>query len=145
VPPSAHLAISGSTGSSSGSSGGSSTTLPAKGLRGKGKAQKIAKILGRADHATVEIHAKTGWETVDWDRGKVTSSSPTSITLERPDGQSVTEAITSSTKYNGPGSVAVVGQPATVISLNGNALNVRQAKGKAAAGSTSAASGSATD
>jgi hypothetical protein len=108
----------------------SSVSSPAAGTVGPGRHHrhggKWAGLLGRADHGTLEVRTKSGWETLDFDRGQVTASSPSSITLLRPDGTRVTEAITSATRYRGPGSGAVVGRSATVISLDGKALAVRQ-------------------
>lgn len=122
----------------------SATTTPATPGAKSGKAGgRVGGLLARADHATVEIKAKSGWETVEWDRGNVTASSATSITLQRPDGQSVTEAITSTTKYRGTGSIAVVGQPAQVISLNGSALRVAQGGGAAGSPAPAGAGASA--
>lgn len=112
---------------------------PGHGAR-PGRRGRIEALLNRADHGTLEIHTKGGWETIDYDRGKVTASSATSITLLRPDGKAVTEAVTSATKHHGPGSVAVVGRPARVISLNGNALVIAQGGGaKPRAGRSGAA------
>jgi hypothetical protein len=104
------------------------TTTPGHGPNAR-RGGRIAALINRADHGTLEIRTKSGWETVDYDRGKVTASSATSITLLRPDGQSVTDAVTSTTKYHGPGSVAVVGKPARVVSLNGDALIIAQGGG----------------
>ncbi len=92
-----------------------------------GRRHRLA-LLQRADHATIEIKVKGKWVTYTLDRGKVTAVSPSSITLLRPDGQTVTEQITSSTKYGGVGAETQVrtDQPAMVISDNGTALRIRQ-------------------
>jgi hypothetical protein len=95
---------------------------------------KLGAILRRTDHATLEVKVKGQWVTYTIDRGKVSAVSPTSITLARPDGQSVTEAITSSTKYRGVTSESgiQVNKSAIVLSDNGSALGIRQAKSSAA-------------
>jgi hypothetical protein len=91
---------------------------------------RLGAILRRTDHATFEVKVKGQWVTYTLDRGKVSSVSPTSITLARPDGQSVTEAITSTTKYRGVTSEAGIqlNKTGIVLSDNGTALGIRQAK-----------------
>ncbi|MDA8045208.1 MAG: hypothetical protein M0Z30_08240 [Actinomycetota bacterium] len=95
-------------------------------------------LLERADHATIEIKVKGQWVTYSIDRGKVTSVSPTSITLARPDGQSVTEQITAATKYRGVSGESAIqtGRPAQVVSDGGSALRIRQAAPKTSAPGT---------
>jgi len=91
---------------------------------------RLDAILRRTDHATFEVKVKGQWVTYTLDRGKVTAVSPTSITLARPDGQSVTEAITSTTKYRGVTSESGihVGRSAIVLSDGGTAVGIRQAR-----------------
>lgn len=86
-------------------------------------------LLRRADHATAEVRVKGQWVTYTLDRGKVSAVSPTSITLALPDGHSVTDTIGSGTKFGGVSSEAGVqpGRPASVVSLNGMAVRIRQA------------------
>ena len=87
------------------------------------------------------MKVKGQWVTFVLDRGKVATVSPTAITLQRPDGQSVTLQITSATHFNGVASEAAVrtGVTATVISDNGTARRVAQrAHPAAAAGQTAA-------
>lgn len=85
-------------------------------------------LLGRADTATVEVKMHGAWVTLEYDRGKVAAVSATSITLNRPDGKSVTEQIGSSTKFFGVSSAGAIslGKNARVISENGTALRVTQ-------------------
>lgn len=110
-----------------------------------GGARRAKGIYARADHATIEVRQKGQWVTYELDRGKVTAVSPTSITLARPDGQSVTEAIDSNTKYKGVASEADIqtGRPALVVSENGTAVRIRQGTGtgSAAAGTAAATVG----
>jgi hypothetical protein len=97
------------------------TAKPAAGHRG---------LLSRADHATVEIRQGGKWVTVDVDRGNVTAASTSSITLSRPDGQSVTLQISSSTKFRGKEATSApalkTGVRAVVISENGSAISVTE-------------------
>ncbi len=101
-------------------------------------------LLARTDHATIELKVKGQWVTYDLDRGKVTAVSATSITLARPDGQSVTLTIDSATRFGHKLSAAAitVGARATVISDGGTARRVVQVlhpARKAAAPATTAA------
>ncbi|MBV9662010.1 MAG: hypothetical protein JO337_12715 [Acidimicrobiales bacterium] len=98
-------------------------------------------LLKRSDHATIELKVKGQWVTYTLDRGKVSAVSPTSMTVARPDGQSVTETINSSTKYRGVASEGAIqlNQPAAVISEGGTALVIRQKPATAPAPATSGA------
>lgn len=98
----------------------------------------------RSDHATVEVKAKGQWVTYTIDRGKVASVSAASITLARPDGQSVTISLTPTTKYHGVSGASAIqtGKGARVVSQNGSAVGVSQRGAKtppATPGSTPAA------
>jgi hypothetical protein len=108
-------------------------------------ARQAKGLYARADHISLEVRVKGQWVTYDVDRGKVTAVSPTSITLARPDGQSVTEAIDSNTKYKGAASEADIhtGRPALVVSEHGTAVRIRQSTG-AGAGSAGAGTAAAT-
>lgn len=87
-------------------------------------------ILRRADHGTLEIKDKTGsWITLTVDRGQVTAADAGSVTLQRPDGQTVTAKLTADTKYRGVSSASSIatGKAAVVVSdSSGNALVVAQ-------------------
>jgi len=76
-------------------------------------------------------------QTWNWDRGKITSLSDSSITLTRRDKVEVTFAITSSTLVRNDGASynlgdLKVGLAATVISQNGNAVIIRNIRGDGA-------------
>lgn len=105
-----------------------SPTTVVKGRRHRG-------LLERTDHATAELKVHGNWVTYTLDRGKVSAVSATSISVLRPDGQTATESINSSTKFKGVGSESAVqlNRPVAVISDNGVALQVRQ---RAASSST---------
>jgi hypothetical protein len=113
------------------------TAAPAKaGRRG-------LAILRRADHGIVEIKVKgvatgtaTGtaaagtatWQTVTFDRGKVSNVTGSQITLARPDGTSVTLTINAGTTYKGVASWQQVttAKGAIVVSENGTATTIAQ-------------------
>jgi hypothetical protein len=118
-------AYAASPSSSSGTSATSGSAQVAK--------ARLGAILRRTDHATLEVKVQGHWVTYTLDRGKVSAISPTSITLARPDGQSVTETITPNTKYRGVASESGVqlNKSAIVLSDNGTALGIRQAQPKA--------------
>jgi hypothetical protein len=114
-------------------------------------------ILRRADHGVVEIKVKgaatgttgtagagtTTWQTVTFDRGKVSNVTAGQITLARPDGTSVTLTINASTTYKGVTSWQQVttAKGAIVVSENETATTVAQrvapASGSAGIGGTS--------
>jgi hypothetical protein len=120
------------TGSSSGGSTPASATpavTPGRpgGRTGAAGRHHPRNLLQRADHATIELKVKGQWVTYTLDRGKVTAVSSSSITLARPDGRSVTETITPSTRYGGVAEGQVkTDRPAVVISDQGTALRINQ-------------------
>jgi len=89
-------------------------------------------------HAVGTITYQDGsQQTWNWDRGKVTTLSDTSITLTRRDNVQVTFSITSSTVVRNAGATYTLadlkaGQVATVISQNGNAVIIRNIRGDGA-------------
>ena len=87
-------------------------------------------VLDRADHASVEVRRQGHWVTITIDRGNVTAVSATSITLARPDGQSVTIALEPTTRYRGKEATSAAalktGVRARVTSMNGSALAVSE-------------------
>jgi hypothetical protein len=89
---------------------------------------KLAKIIGRAVHGQIVVRTKSGFETVTFDRGKVTNATSTSITLLRPDQVSVTLTLGSATRYLGITGASDIksGQGAVVISRDGAATAVAQ-------------------
>lgn len=110
-----------------------SSTSPSPAPTATAKAKAGAKgggLLSRADHATLETKRNGKWVTVDMDRGNVTAATASSITLNRPDGQSVTLQLLSSTKFGGKeatsASALKTGVRAVVISENGSAISVRE-------------------
>jgi hypothetical protein len=91
-----------------------------------------------AVHATGTITYKdASQQTWNWDRGRITALSDTSITLTRRDKVQVTFAITSSTLVRNDGATyslsdLKVGLAATVVSQSGNAVIIRNIRGDGA-------------
>jgi hypothetical protein len=80
-------------------------------------------LLKGAVHADVsKLMANGTTREIALDRGAVTASSPTSISLTRADGQSVTIAVALATKVRG---TVAVGAKALVLSRDGTALSIR--------------------
>ena len=86
--------------------------------------------LGRAVHGTVIVpDGNGGWHEVTFDRGSVDEATDGSrIVLVRPDGRTVTLALTGDTTYHGIADAAgiVEGRPALVVSEDGKAVHVAQ-------------------
>lgn len=125
-------AASGSTGSTVGKAGHA------------GRLGKLARLARRAVHGDVLVKTKNGYQTVTFDRGKVTAASATSVSIQRPDGMSVTETLTSSTRYEGisGASALTTGRGAVLVSRSGTALAVAQRPVSAGtSGSTSPTAG----
>lgn len=86
-------------------------------------------LFRRAVHGDLVVKDRTGqFVTVTVDKGKVTGHTPTSITLQRADGKSVTLALDSSTRYRGIASASEIadGKGAVVVSKGGTATVVAQ-------------------
>jgi len=88
----------------------------ARGLRGAAHAELLVPKKG----------AEGQWETIVVDRGKVTAASAESISLQRPDGPTVTLKVVAATKVKGAATVAdvAVGRPVVVVSAGGEARSV---------------------
>jgi len=96
---------------------------------GRAGAKGKVKGLGRAAHAELVVPKKGvegQWETVVVDRGKVTSVSADSISVERPDGPTVTLKVVAGTKVRGAPSLAQLapGRAVVVTSVGGEARAV---------------------
>src|SRR5437899_8921934 len=104
-----------------------SASAPAAGHPGR----HLLRPLRRVVHGDLIVRTKDGFENVTVDRGKVTAVSASSITIERPDGVSVTKAVTAETKFRGVDSVEHVerGKGALVVSKGNNAVLIAQRGG----------------
>ncbi|MHB1931268.1 MAG: hypothetical protein ACYCUG_17900 [Acidimicrobiales bacterium] len=97
----------------------------------------VRGFFGGADHVTAEVPRNGSWVTLDWDRGTVTSFANGSLTLLRPDKQSVTFTITATTHFRGRSTTNLAGDRARVVSdSSGSALVVSLAPPLTAAPST---------
>jgi len=85
-----------------------------------------AGILKGAIHGDLLVRGKDGsTHTVTFDRGKVSSISVSSITIQRPDGVSVTDDVTDQTVFNGiPRDKLQSGTPAIVVAEGHTATHV---------------------
>ena len=99
------------------------TVAVANAAHGKAAKRQVAKRLVRAGvHADVSlIRADGTTDAFSVDRGKVTTSSSTSLTLQRADGKTVTVSLNSSTIVRG---TITTGRPVLVFSRNGIAFRV---------------------
>ncbi len=87
--------------SGGGASAATSASSPASTSPATTKAQKVHRFLRRHTvDATITVKTKDGYETLDLARGTVGSISPTSITVNSPNGTSLTASITSVTKFH---------------------------------------------
>ena len=94
----------------------------AHGGNGKAKAHVAKQLVRSGVHADVSlIRADGSTDAFAVDRGKVTASSATSLTLARADGKSVTFSVTSTTVAR---RIVTVGRPAIVFSRNGAAFRI---------------------
>lgn len=65
------------------------------------KGQNLRRYIRRHTvEATITVKTKNGYETLDLARGTVESISPTSITVNSPDGSSLTATINAQTKFH---------------------------------------------
>ncbi len=105
---------------------------PGPGPGGPGRpGPAVLGLLGKAVHGSVVVPGPTegSWQTVTFDRGKVDAATDGSkVVLVRPDGVTVTIALTAGTKYHGIADAAGIkkGEPAMVVSKDGKATHVVQ-------------------
>ena len=94
-----------------------------------GAARRHGLLHGRAAHADLVVPKRGAageWETIQVDRGKVTAVSAESISLQRPDGPTVTLKVVAGTKVRGVEKVTdlAVGRQVAVVSAAGEARSV---------------------
>jgi hypothetical protein len=122
-------------------------TAPAADCAVTGKT--LRALLRRTIHAQLIVRGKSGqWVTVDFDRGKITTISSSSITITRPDGVSVSAAITPSTSFRrATESKLAAGDSVAIVQVAGDArfvVALRGAKaGSAGSGKVPSSSSSA--
>ena len=113
-----------------------STTTPSASAPAAGQpGRHLLRPLRRVVHGDLIVRTKTGFENVTVDRGKVTASSASSITIERPDGVSVTKTVTADTKFRGIHSADQLAHDkgALVVSKGDTAVLIGQRPGDAPA------------
>lgn len=94
---------------------------------------EFRRLLRHTVHAELIVDTKSGFKTVDIDRGTLTASPTTSISIVRPDGPTVTAAVTSSTRFRGIAEAKLAsGDREIVVQSGGNALVVISLKPKSA-------------
>ncbi len=87
--------------SGGGASATTSTSTPATASPNATKAQKLHRFIRRHTvEATITIKTKKGYETLDLARGTVGSISSGSITVDSPNGSTLTASINSATKFH---------------------------------------------
>jgi len=100
----------------------------------------LLRLIRHTVHAQLIVGTKHGYETVILDRGTLESVSATSITLKRPDGPMVTEAIGSKTRFRGlPEAQLAKGDRVIAAQINGTAVVIGALPPKPDAGGTSSA------
>jgi hypothetical protein len=93
-----------------------------------------AALLHRAAHADLVVKDRSGaWVTVQYDRGTLKATGDHSLTIERPDGKTVTVKVDDATRYRGIDGFAEVqtGEPLIVVAKDGVATVVAQRTGNA--------------
>lgn len=87
--------------------------------------QELHALVSRTVHAELIVKTKTGYKTVDVDRGVLTSTSGDVLTLTRPDGPTVSTTLTGTTKFLGLGeSKLATGDKIVFVQSSGDALVV---------------------
>ena len=115
--------------------GSASARLGRLGLRAD-----VARLIRHTIHAQLIVHTKKGFETIDIDKGKLTTDSSTTITITRADGASVSATITSSTKFVGlKESKLGTGDGVILVQHGGDALYVAARAPNTSSNSTSTA------
>jgi hypothetical protein len=104
------------------------TSAPAQPSTAEGK--KLLQFVRRHTvHATVTVKTKNGYETIDIARGTVGAISSGSITVDSPDGTSLTATINAQTKFHNTTEQQLAsGAKVGVISYDGDARVVNAPK-----------------
>ena len=96
------------------------------GVAGAARAAGRAGVLKGAIHGDLLVRSEEGTtRTIVFDRGRITALAADAITVERPDGQSVSAVITSDTKFIGtPKDQLKPGVPVIVVQSDGKAERI---------------------
>ncbi len=121
-----------------GAAGATTASTPAA-SHPSAKAHTLRRFIRRHTiDATFTLKTKNGYETLDLARGTVGSISPTSITVDSPNGTTLSASITSATKFHNTSEAQLaMGDKVGVISYNGVARMISAPKAAASSGATS--------
>ncbi|MEA3075536.1 MAG: hypothetical protein QOF60_444 [Actinomycetota bacterium] len=88
-------------------------------------ADRFAK---RAVHGEFVVRTKDGFQTIDIDRGQLTSKDGNTLHIHRPDGADVTVTLGETTRFRGVANADALrtGKPVVVVSKGGQAVAVAQ-------------------
>ena len=86
------------------------TTAPATPARGPAARVVLRGILRRTVSADLTLKTKTGFRTIRYERGQVTSVGSASVTVKTADGVSTTFAVTAQTRLRAAGRVITLSQ-----------------------------------
>jgi hypothetical protein len=102
----------------------------AAGATADAMADRFAK---RAVHGEFVVRTKDGFETIDVDRGQLTSKDGNTLHVHRPDGVDVTVTLGETTRFRGVDNAGGLqtGKPIVVVSKGGQAIAVAQRPAKA--------------
>ncbi|MGH9046981.1 MAG: hypothetical protein ACRDVW_06670 [Acidimicrobiales bacterium] len=113
-----------------GASASAATKQSASASHNPTKAQQVRRLLLRHTvDATITVKTKSGYETLDLARGTVGSISSTSITVDSPNGSTLTASITQDTKFHNTTEGALAnGSKVGVLSYEGVARQINAPK-----------------
>jgi hypothetical protein len=85
----------------------------------------LSGLISRVAHVSAIVNLGNGWQTYDADQGNVTSTNASQIVINRLDGVTITDNVSSTTQYLfGSQNNVQVGDRVIIVSQNSNALYV---------------------
>jgi hypothetical protein len=126
----ASLGLGGATAAFVGAGSASAATGTSTPASQPTKGHNVRKYLRRHTvDATITVKTKNGYETLDLARGTVGSISPTSITVDSPDGTTLTATINAQTKFhNTTDQTLQLGDKVGVLAYEGVAKRINAPK-----------------
>jgi hypothetical protein len=123
----------------------SATSSAAMRLRHPVLRREVIWLVHHTVHAQLIVDTKSGYRTIDIDKGRLVSDSSGTITIVRPDGPKVSAAVTSSTKFIGlKQSQLAPGDGVVLVQGSGDALYVASRKPVSLSPSTSTSTSSSS-